>query len=204
MQIFYLPAALQSKSSAALSPQIKTSTWSSTATSTPSPRTSRSTTLNSSASSPTWRDTWPSPHRHWHCHSVDNYQRKHAVASGSVLHQHIRGSLQSLAFYSHKLSPTETWYTSFNRELLAVFDSICHYCHMVKGRRLLMYTDHKPLCSSIQCVQSSSARSNQFERKLLFISEFTMDLCHVYGDANVVAGALSQHLLPISTPTNLP
>ena len=57
------------------------------------------------------------------------------IAIGSVLHQQINSSLQPLALYSCKLSPTETWYMTFDRKLLAVFDSIRHFHNLIEGQR---------------------------------------------------------------------
>ncbi|BHF73191.1 hypothetical protein SprV_0401626900 [Sparganum proliferum] len=43
------------------------------------------------------------------------------VAVGAVLQQHLAGSTQPLAFFSKKLLPAETRYSTFGRELLAIY-----------------------------------------------------------------------------------
>ena len=69
-------------------------------------------------------------------------------ASGShvstVLQHFSRSSWAPLSFFSKKLSLAETRYSSFDRELLAVYSAIRHFCLMLEGRQFLVLTDHKP------------------------------------------------------------
>ncbi len=46
---------------------------------------------------------------------------------GAVLQQKTDGCWQPLAFFSHKLSPTEGRYSTFDRELLAAFQAVKHF-----------------------------------------------------------------------------
>ena len=93
-----------------------------------------------------------------------------------------------IAFFSKKLSPAERKYSAFDCELLAVYLSLHHFRHMLEGRPFTIWTDHKPLCGALA---SSVDRSPQQTRHLSFIAEFTSDVRHVSGTANVVADALS-------------
>lgn len=57
-------------------------------------------------------------------------------AVGAVLQQYIRGSWHPIAFYSRKLRPAETRYSTFDRELLAVYLAIKHFefrCFLYRG-----------------------------------------------------------------------
>ncbi len=59
---------------------------------------------------------------------------------GGVLQQ-LQGRVwQSLAFFS----PTQARYSTFDRELLAAFSAIRHFCFLPEGRRFRNLTDHKP------------------------------------------------------------
>ena len=60
---------------------------------------------------------------------------------------------------------------------------------MLEGRPFVVWTDHKPLCGALA---SSAEKSPRQTRHLSFISEFTTDLRHVAGSANVVADTLSR------------
>ena len=94
-----------------------------------------------------------------------------------------------LGFCSKKLSEAEKKYSSFDKELLALYFSIKHFrCHL-EGRQFTAWTDHKPLCGAIGSV---TERSPLQTRHLSFITEFTTDIRHVPGVTNVVADCLSR------------
>ena len=67
------------------------------------------------------------------------------VAVGAVLQQYIGNTWQPILFFSKTLKPAETRYSTFDRELLAVYLSIKHFRHVIKGQELCVLTDHKPL-----------------------------------------------------------
>lgn len=48
-------------------------------------------------------------------------------AVGTVLEQFIQKDWQTFAFFSHKLSSPETHYSTFGRELLAIYIAIKHF-----------------------------------------------------------------------------
>ena len=64
---------------------------------------------------------------------------------GGVLQQCIDNVWQPLSFFSKNLSPAETRYSAFDRELLAVYSTIRHFRHNFEGRKFYVNTDHKPL-----------------------------------------------------------
>ena len=72
-----------------------------------------------------------------------------------------------IAFFSRKLSNAEKNYSTFDRELLAAFNTIKHFRYFLDGRSFTLYTDHKPLTSAIQ---SKSDKSPRQTRHLSFIS----------------------------------
>ena len=59
------------------------------------------------------------------------------VAVGGVWQQYLNGMWQPLSFFSKKLSPAETRYSAFDRELLAVYATIKHFRHNLEGRNFL-------------------------------------------------------------------
>nr|VZI06756.1 unnamed protein product [Spirometra erinaceieuropaei] len=112
------------------------------------------------------------------------------VAVGAVLQKHLAGSTQSLAFFSRKLLPAETCYSTFNRELLAIYLVVKHLRHSLEGRDFTVFTDHKPLTFALR---SHTDKLNPREiRQLYFISQFTSDIRHIDGSRNEVADALSR------------
>ncbi len=116
---------------------------------------------------------------------------------GAVLQQRARGSWQPLAFFSHKLSPTETRYSTFDRELLAAYLAVRHFRFFLEGRFFTLFTDHKPLVTAIS--KAGTPFSSRQQRHLSFLSEFTTNFSHLPGPSNVVADTLSR-----PSPSSLP
>lgn len=111
------------------------------------------------------------------------------VALGAVLEQYNKGSWEPLGFFSKKLSPAECKYSTFDRELLAIYCAIKHFRYFVEGRNFTIMTDHKPLTTALS---SKSERSPRQARQLDYISQFTSDIQYVKGINNVVADTLSR------------
>jgi len=71
---------------------------------------------------------------------------------------------QPLGFYWKKLDKAQVKYSAFDRELLACYLAIRHFCHMLEGRQFVVYTDHKPLtvlCGGIHQRHSPHQGSQQ-------------------------------------------
>ena len=116
------------------------------------------------------------------------------VAVGAVLQQHINGESLPVSFFSRKLKPAETRYSTFCRELLAIYLAIKHFRHFLEGRPFHVCTDHKPLIHAIR--SHSQQHSPRQQRHLSYIAEFTTDLRYVPGKENAAADALSRCDLP--------
>ena len=67
------------------------------------------------------------------------------VAVGAVLQQYGENQWLPLGFFSQKLNPAETRYSTFGRELLAIYATIRHFRYFLEGRAFHVLTDHKPL-----------------------------------------------------------
>ena len=111
------------------------------------------------------------------------------IAIGAVLQQYLDGQWCPLSYFSRKLSPTEQRYSTFDRELLAVYCAIRHFRHYLEAREFHVLTDHKPLIHSLK--SKPDKRSPRQVRHLDFISQFTSDIRYVAGQGNPVADALS-------------
>jgi len=109
---------------------------------------------------------------------------------GGALQQQVQGSWQPLGFFSRKLQPAESKYSTFDRELLPAVAAIRHFRHILEGRDFQLWTDHRPLVTALTRV--SEPWSARQQRHLAAIAEFTSDLRYVPGPANVVADALSR------------
>jgi cleavage and polyadenylation specificity factor subunit 1 len=109
---------------------------------------------------------------------------------GAVLQQRQASAWQPLAFFSKKLSPTESRYSTFDRELLAVYLSVRHFRFLLEGRPFTVFSDHKPLVAAI--AKKATPVSGRQQRQLSFLSEFTTNFVYCPGPKNVVADALSR------------
>ena len=71
------------------------------------------------------------------------------VALGGVLEQQIDGIWQPLAFFSKQLKTSQTKYSAFDRELLALYIGIRHFRYFLEGRSFIAFTDHKPFTQAM-------------------------------------------------------
>lgn len=112
------------------------------------------------------------------------------VAIGAVLQQLRDDVWEPLAYFSRKLSPCQRNYSPYDRELLAIYEAIKYFRHMVEARHFSVYTDHKPICFAFH-ERKLNCSPRQF-RHLDYISQFTTDIRHISGKNNVVADTLSR------------
>ncbi len=112
------------------------------------------------------------------------------TAIGAVLQQHIEGTWCPISFFSRKLTPAETRYSAFDKELLAIYLAIQHFRHFLEGRPFQVLTDHKPLTFALN--SRSDHHSPRQARQLDYISQFTPAIRHTRGLDNVVADTLSR------------
>ena len=121
------------------------------------------------------------------------------VAVGSVLQQKRHGIWHPIAFFSTRLQPSEVKYSTFGRELLAIYLSIRHFCYYLEGRTFYVETDHKPLTHALS--SSPDRYSSRETHHLDFVSQFTTDIWHIHSKQNPVADALSRvKIHALSTP----
>ncbi|KAK7590448.1 hypothetical protein V9T40_002061 [Parthenolecanium corni] len=111
-------------------------------------------------------------------------------AIGATLNQISGESRQPLGFFSRRLSTTETKYSTYDRELLAIFAGIRYFKHMLEGRVFSVYTDHRPITYAFK--QGSDHASPRQIRQLDYIGQFTTDIRYIKGEDNESADALSR------------
>lgn len=113
------------------------------------------------------------------------------TAVGAVLEQFVNDSWQPLGFFSRQLRTPEQKYSTFDRELLALYLGVKHFRYYLEGRPFALFTDHKPLVSAMS--KHTDPLSARQQRHLAYVSEFSTDITHVSGKNNVVADCLSRN-----------
>ena len=74
----------------------------------------------------------------------------HTDASKTQLGAVISQEGQPIAFYSRKLNPAQTRYTTTERELLSIVETLKEFRNILFGQELEVYTDHSNLvCNSL-------------------------------------------------------
>lgn len=113
-----------------------------------------------------------------------------STSIGGVIHQIENNECQPLAFFSRKLKPAQRKYSTYDRELLAIYAMIKHHRYMLEARQFEIHTDHKPLVFAFK--QKMDKASPRQARQLDFIAQFSTDIRHVPGIENVVPDMLSR------------
>lgn len=112
------------------------------------------------------------------------------IAMGATLEQYVDDLWQLLGFYSKKFTATQRQYSTYDRELLAIYASLKFFRYFVEGQQISIRTDHKPLTYAFQ--QRSDKTSPRQQRQLDYISQFTTQIRQITGQANTVADCLSR------------
>ena len=90
-----------------------------------------------------------------------------------------------IAFYSRKLNPAQTRYTTTERELLSIVEVLKEFRNILLGQQIHVHTYHKNITYKI----FNSDRVMQWR---LYIEEYSPDLKYIKGEKNVVTDALSR------------
>lgn len=114
------------------------------------------------------------------------------TCAGAVLQQREGETWKPLGFFSTKLSETQQRYSTYDRELLAIYLAIKHFRHLIEGRPITIYTDHKPIVYSLQKNAVSKNDTPRRIRQLDFIMQFCTEIRHISGMENIVADCLSR------------
>ena len=109
----------------------------------------------------------------------------HTDASKLQLGACISQNGKPIAFYSRKLNPAQTRYTTTERELLSIVETFKEFRTILLGQQIVVHTDHLNLTFK-------NFNSDRVLRWRLFLEEYSPDLWYILGPKNVVADALSR------------
>jgi len=92
-----------------------------------------------------------------------------------------------IAFFSRKLSETQTKYTVTEIELLAIVETLKEFKGMLWGQIIKVYTDHKNLTRD-----ALGLTSDRVHRWRLLLEEYAPEIVYIKGTHNTVADAISR------------
>ena len=92
-----------------------------------------------------------------------------------------------IAFYSRKLIPAQTRYTTTERELLSIVETCSESWNILLGYPINIYTDHKNLMHDTFLYSS-----DRVMRWVSYLSEFRLNINYIKGPENVVTDGLSR------------
>ncbi|KAL1447860.1 hypothetical protein WDU94_015626 [Cyamophila willieti] len=113
-----------------------------------------------------------------------------ATAVGGAVNQIQNGIVRPLAFFSRRLSPAEEKYSTYDRELLAIYATIHRFSFLLEGRPFTIFTDHRPLTYAF--TKAKDTASPRQIRHLSYVSQFSTDIQFVKGQDNAPADFLSR------------
>jgi RNase H-like domain found in reverse transcriptase/Integrase zinc binding domain len=88
-----------------------------------------------------------------------------------------------VAFYSRKLNLAQIQFTTTERELLPIVETLKEFRNILLGQQIVVHTDHANLTFK-------HFNSDRVMRWRLFIEEYSPDLQYIKGEHNIVADAL--------------
>ncbi len=109
----------------------------------------------------------------------------HTDASHHQLGAVISQDRKPIVFYSRKLKPEQTWYTTTERELLSIVETLKEFRNILLGHRIIVHTDHK----NLTCKNFNTERVIRWR---LILEEYGPELLYIKGEKNIVADALSR------------
>ena len=120
--------------------------------------------------------------------SYPNFNKRFVIytdASKTQLGAVITQDDKPVAFYSRKLSDPQTRYTTTERELLSIVETLKEYRTILLGQRITVYTDHLNLTHK-------QFNTERVIRWRLLLEEYGPELKYIKGTKNVIADLLSR------------
>ena len=131
------------------------------------------------------------PYFLWVDAAVGNNDRPGGVGA-ALMQMDENDNPRAIGFASKSLDKHEKNYSAFLLEKYATYFGVKHFEHYLKGRKFIIYTDHKPITYPL-----SSVHQKTFGRYEAFMQDFDSTIVHKPGPENVVADFLSRN--PISS-----
>jgi hypothetical protein len=120
--------------------------------------------------------SYPGFNKLFHIHTDASHYQLGAVISSQGNHP--------IALYSRKLQATQVRYTTIERELLLIIETLKDFHNILLGQQIVVHTDHQNLTHknfNAKCVM----------QWCIIIEEFGLTMVYIKGPKNIVTDALS-------------
>ena len=115
------------------------------------------------------------------------------VSLGAFLEQIYDEKTEVLRYFSRGLQNAQQRYSTYDLELLSVYNPSNTFEHMLFDKHFTIFTDNKSLVKSF-CKPSESYTPRQV-RQLGYLSQFDCEIRHLSGHLNVVTDCLSRVII---------
>ncbi len=109
----------------------------------------------------------------------------HTDVSHTQLGAVISQNDKPITFYSWKLKPKQTRYTTTERELLSIVETLKEFRNILLGHKIVVHMDHK----NLTCKHFNTERIMQWR---LILEGYSPKLKYIKGEHNIVTDALSR------------
>ena len=117
----------------------------------------------------------------------------HTDASDVQLGAVISQDNKPIAYYSRKLQPAQRRYTTIERELLSIVETLKEFRNILLGQVIKVHTDHK----NLTCTNFNTDRVFRWR---LLLEEYGPEIIYIPGEHNTAADALTR--LPMADSTS--
>ena len=114
----------------------------------------------------------------------------HTDASDRQLRSIISQEGKPIAYFSPMLTSAQQKYTTTDKELLSIVETLKEFHSILYGNRVEVHTDHRNL------TYNNSTHQQRVLRQQLILEEYGVTLHYIKGTRNIAADALSR--LPIN------
>ena len=126
---------------------------------------------------------------------------KESLFINSESYKKLQQEIEPIGFYSRILNKTEQKYSTFDRELLAIANTLEHYKWLIRnGQRIFILTDHKNLVYAVN--RGAKVETNRKFRLFDIICQFNTYPIYIQGKDNQLADFLSRHILKMDDNSN--
>ena len=110
------------------------------------------------------------------------------IAIGALLAQGTIKKNNPVAYFSRALKGAELRYSTYEKEALAIHDSIKHFRQYLYANKFTVITDHKPLLTMLE-----AENNGRVQKMRLKLQGYDLKIVHTPGKENLSADALSRN-----------